>query len=447
MTQATLPLIDIDALVRDDEVHRDCYVSNEVFDLEMERIFGQAWVYVGHDSQIPDAGDYWTTLIGRESVVMTRDKQGEVHVLYNRCPHKGARIAPEGCGHVKGLFRCPYHAWTFNMDGQLRGVPYREGYEGTSFDIEDPRFSMRKVVRVANYRGFVFASLAEEGVSFESFIAGVKSSLDNFCDRAPNGTVSVAGGVFRVMQRSNWKVFFENLNDTGHPIATHESSYRAARQYSNEKLGGEMPFQLHIIDGNGAPPKFWSDLDLHAFDYGHSYMTAIFKAPDDPLSQAYFQSLAEAKGEETAKEILSVNRHNTIIYPSCSPHTSFQQWRVIRPISPDRTLVEIFTFRLDGAPEELLQRTFIYSNVVNSPSSIVMTDDVHVYAECQKGLETQGGDWVSQHRNAGQDQPYEGSDGGVIGVGSSELPIRNQFRAWHQYMSDAARPADGDTGS
>jgi hypothetical protein len=120
---------------------------------------------------------------------------------------------------------------------------------------------------------------------------------------------------------------------------------------------------------------------------------------------------------------------------------------VIRPISPDRTLVEIFTFRLDGAPEELLQRTFIYSNVVNSPSSIVMTDDVHVYAECQKGLETQGGDWVSQHRNAGQDQPYEGADGGVIGVGSSELPIRNQSRAWHQYMSDAARPADGDTGS
>ena len=101
----------------------------------------------------------------------------------------------------------------------------------------------------------------------------------------------------------------------------------------------------------------------------------------------------------------------------------------------DRTLVEIFTFRLDGAPEELLQRTFIYSNVVNSPSSIVMTDDVYVYAECQQGLETQGGDWVSQHRNAGQDQPYDGADGGIIGVGSSELPIRNQFRAWHQYMT------------
>ena len=121
-----------------------------------------------------------------------------------------------------------------------------------------------------------------------------------------------------MMQRSNWKVFFENLNDTGHPIATHESSYKAARQYSNQELDGEMPFQLHIIDGNGEPPEFWANLDLHAFEFGHSYMTAIFKAPNDPLSQAYFASLAAAKGEDTASEILSVSRHNTIIYPSCS---------------------------------------------------------------------------------------------------------------------------------
>ena len=427
--------MDIDQLIRDDEVHRDVYVSEEVFALEMDRIFGSAWIYVGHDSQIPEPGDYWTTRVGLESVVMARGKQDEINVFYNRCPHKGARIAGDGCGHTKGLFRCPYHAWTFNLDGTLRGVPYLEGYQNTRFDMADPRFSLRKVAQVASYRGFVFASLSEKAVDFESFIAGIKSSLDNFCDRAPNGTVSVAGGVFRVVQRSNWKIFFENLNDTGHPIATHESSFRAARQYADEELGGELPFELHIIDGNGAPPKFWSDLDLHAFDFGHSYMTAIFNAPDDPLSQSYFASLAAKVGEDRAKEILGVNRHNTIIYPSCSPHTSFQQWRVIRPLSVDRTLVEIFTFRLDGAPEELLQRTFTYSNVVNSPSSIVMTDDVHVYAECQKGLATQGGDWVSQHRNAGQDLPFSGADGGEIGVGTSELPIRNQFRAWREYMA------------
>ena len=439
--------IDIENLLRADEVHKDVYVNEQVFDLEMDRIFGHAWVYVGHDAQVPNADDYWTTLIGKESVVMTRDKSGQIHVLFNRCPHKGARIAGDGCGHVKGLFRCPYHAWTFGLDGKLRGVPYSEGYQNTNFDLEDPRFSLKKVPRVECYRGFVFASLAEEGDSFENFISGVKSSLDNFCDRAPLGKVRVVGGTFRVMQRSNWKVFFENLNDTGHPIATHESSYKAARQYSNQELDGEMPFQLHIIDGNGEPPEFWANLDLHAFEFGHSYMTAIFKAPNDPLSQAYFASLAAAKGEDTASEILSVSRHNTIIYPSCSPHTSFQQWRVIRPISVDRTLVEIFTFELEGAPPELLQRTFIYSNVVNSPSSIVMTDDVHVYAECQRGLTTQGGDWVSQHRNAGQDKSFEGDDGGLIGEGSSELPIRNQFSAWKRYMLDERNQEHRSTGS
>ena len=115
--------IDIENLLRADEVHKDVYVNEQVFDLEMDRIFGHAWVYVGHDSQVPNAGDYWTTLIGKESVVMTRDKSGQIHVLFNRCPHKGARIAGDGCGHVKGLFRCPYHAWTFGLDGKLRGVP------------------------------------------------------------------------------------------------------------------------------------------------------------------------------------------------------------------------------------------------------------------------------------------------------------------------------------
>ena len=110
-------------------------------------------------------------------------------------------------------------------------------------------------------------------------------------------------------------------------------------------------------------------------------------------------------------------------------------------------MVEIFTFELEGAPPELLQRTFIYSNVVNSPSSIVMTDDVHVYAECQRGLTTQGGDWVSQHRNAGQDKSFEGDDGGLIGEGSSELPIRNQFSAWKRYMLDERNQEHRSTGS
>jgi phenylpropionate dioxygenase-like ring-hydroxylating dioxygenase large terminal subunit len=423
------------ALVEADRVHKSLYTDPAIFDLEMERIFGQAWVYVGHDSQVPKAGDYWTTLIGREPVVMVRDKGGDIRVLYNRCPHKGAKLVADGCGHVGPLFRCPYHAWTFSLDGKIKGVPFRQGYKDTAFSLDDPQFSMKPVARVANRGGFVFCSLAEDGPSLEDYLGGALASIDNFVDRAPGGEVEVAGGVMRVMQHSNWKIFFENLNDTGHPQATHESSFAAARKTVREKLDGKTPFQLHIIEGNGEPNSFWESLELQCYDYGHSYMDAIFNAPTDAISLEYRAQLEAAHGAERTQDILKMNRHNTIIYPSCSPHTGFQQLRVIRPISIDRTLVEIFTFRLKGTSDAFFQRTISYTNIVNSPSSTVMVDDVEVYQRCQEGMASDGGDWISQHRMAGHDTPFEG---GVTGAGISEVPMRNQFRAWAAYMAETA---------
>lgn len=428
--------IDPTALVENDRVHKSVYTDPAVFELEMSRIFGAAWIYVGHESQVAKAGDYWTTLIGREPVIMVRGRDQVVHVLYNRCPHKGARLVNGPCGNAGPKFRCPYHAWIFNLDGSLAGVPFRRGYDKTRFDIEDPDFSMRSVARVAIHRGFVFASLAAEGPTLQQFLGGALSSIDNFCDRAPDGTVSVDGGVMRVTQRSNWKIFFENLNDTGHPQATHESSYVAARQTAKVRLGGSTPFELHIIDGNGEPNRFWQSLTLECYDHGHSYMTAIFKAPQDEISLQYMNQLEAAYGVARAAEIVAMNRHNTILYPSCSPHSGFQQLRVIRPIAVDRTLVEIFTFRLGGTSDAFFQRTVRYTNIVNSPSSVVMADDIDVYRRCQEGLASEGGHWVSHHRRAGHDQPVPG---GIVGDGVSEVPMRNQFQAWKSYMAGVSR--------
>ncbi len=419
-------------LVQPDRVHKSVYADPAIFDLEMDRIFGRAWIYVGHESQVPNAGDYAQALIGREKVFMIRAPDGTVNVLFNRCAHKGAALVAFPSGNAGKFLRCPFHGWSYRCDGALHSVPVREGYAGTGFDMADPQFSVRRVPRQASYRGFVFASLAEDGPDLETFLGGVKTSIDNFCDRAPAGEVEVAGGVFRVWQQSNWKIFFENLNDTSHPMVTHESSVNAARaEYKSLPPGSAMPFKLHIIEGNGEPYEFWDKLEMVAFDHGHSYMGAIFKPPTDPVSLAHIETLKAAYGEKRAQEILEVQRHNSIIYPSCSPHTSFQQLRVIRPIAVDRTMVEIYTFRLKGAPDELFQRAITYANVVNSPSSNVMPDDIEVYARSQQGLSGDGGDWVSLHRDAGRDRPIPG---GFVANGLSELPMRNQFRAWAQYM-------------
>ena len=434
MTYDRHPIAD---LVEADRVHKDVYTDPALFDLEMDRIFGQAWIYVGHESQIPNTGDYHQALIGRENVVLIRGEDGRPHVLFNRCPHKGAKLVAQPSGNAGRFLRCPFHGWNFKCDGRLLSVPVREGYEGTRLDIRSSDYWVRRVPRQQSYRGFVFASLAEEGPALEDFLGGIKLSLDNFCDRAPEGEVEVAGGVFRVWQRSNWKIFFENLNDTSHPMVTHESSVNAARaEYKSLPEGSPMPFQLHIIEGNGEPYDFWGALEMVAFDHGHSYMGAIFTPPVDPVSVAHKESLEKVHGAERTQEILSIQRHNSIIYPSCAPHTSFQQLRVIRPVAVDRTMVEIYTFRLKGAPEEFYQRSITYANIVNSPSSNVMPDDIEVYARVQQGLANDGGDWVSLHREAGK----ETSDGNgrYSAGGLSELPMRNQFRAWANYMGAEA---------
>ena len=429
-------------LIRGDSVHKSVYTDPLIFEMEMQRIYGQAWIYVGHESQVPNPGDTHTTRLGDQDVVMVRATDGGVNVLYNRCAHKGARLVPDGDVNVGKFFRCPYHAWTYKLDGEHLSAPLREGFENTCFDPKHPDFSMRRLARVENYRGFVFASQAPEGPDLKSFLGGVITSIDNLCDRSPLGEVEVAGGLFRVLQPSNWKVFYENLHDTMHARVTHESSFMAAREEAKEI--GSMPLELHIMDGNGEPYAFWEKLALVAYDNGHGYMEGIFDpgaADRDPVTRAHFQSLSQAHGEERARAILGMNRHNTIIYGSGSPHTVFQQFRVIRPLAVDRTLVEIQTFRLKGAPPALFKRALVYANIINSPTSNVMPDDIEVYGRCQEGNLNAGGDWVSMHRYDGTDRAMQG--GMVSTNGTSELPMRNQFKAWKQFMtgSGTAAPA------
>lgn len=420
-------------LVRPDSVHKSVYTDPAIFDLEMQRIYGQAWIYVGHESQVPAVGDYHTTTLGDQQVIMVRAADRQVHVLYNRCPHKGARVVVEEDGCAGKFFRCPYHAWTFKLDGSHLAAPMKRGFDGTNYDPADPTFSMRRLARVDSYRGFVFASQSPDGPDLKTFLGGVVTSLDNLCDRSPEGEVEVVGGTFKVLQQSNWKVFYENLHDSMHARITHESSFMAAREKAAEI--GEMPFELLIMDGNGEPYEFWEKLELRAYDNGHGYMEAIFDpaaAQRDPVAIAHFETLARAYGEDRAREILGMNRHNTLIYGSGSPHTVFQQFRVIRPISVDRTLVEIQLFRLKGAPPEIFDRALTYANLINSPSSNVMPDDVEVYRRCQEGNRTHGGEWVSLHRYVGTDRALP--DGMVSTNGTSELPMRNQFAAWRAFM-------------
>ena len=122
------------ALVRGPQVHRDVYTDPEVYRLEMRHLFANAWVFVGHESQTPKKGDYYTTQIGDQPVIQVRHSDGQIYVLHNRCPHKGTKIAIDREGNTGKFFRCPYHAWSFKTNGCLLAIPLKKGYEGTGLD-------------------------------------------------------------------------------------------------------------------------------------------------------------------------------------------------------------------------------------------------------------------------------------------------------------------------
>jgi phenylpropionate dioxygenase-like ring-hydroxylating dioxygenase large terminal subunit len=421
-------------LVRPDRVHRDVYLDRDVFREEIRRIHGRAWLYVGHDSQVRNPGDYVTTVMGLTPVVVVRHKDGSIRVLRNRCGHKGAEVVGKRCGSAKS-FRCMYHGWTYDTDGSLQAVPQRKGYDGTGIDLSNPAHGMTPAPRVGIYRGFIFASFAGEGPELETFLGPTTTALDNIADRAPDGEVEVVGGPFRLIQRNNWKMIIENLNDLMHPMVAHISSTEAAAQEEAALPEGlKPPAEIPLLTSNGWSYDFWNGLRVVCCEYGHSLMGAINTPRDtDPVFVEYADVLARRHGAHRADEVLSYPSVMALVYPNISLHTSYQQLRVIHPVDVDRTLLEVWTFRLKGAPEGMYQRARTYANLVNSPSSIGNADDVEAFMRVHRGLGNDTMEWISQHRNAGQDE--QTNEGLVAVPGTSELPMRNHFKAWLGYMT------------
>ena len=185
----------IDELVREDRVHRRVYTDPAIFDLEMKRIFGSAWLYVGHQSQVPKVGDFVTCELAAQPVVMLRHHDGEIHVLFNRCAHRGARICEADDGNVK-LLQCPYHGWTYDTAGRFLNSALHRDYAAAP-ERDTGRLDLRAVARVTSYRGFVFASLAATGPTLEESFGPMLSAIDNLVDRSPDGELELLPGVHR----------------------------------------------------------------------------------------------------------------------------------------------------------------------------------------------------------------------------------------------------------
>ena len=415
------------ALVKADRVHRSIFTDPAIFELEMQRIFRRTWLYVGHESQVPNPGDYLTTELAREPVVMVRSRaSGAVRVLFNRCGHRGALVCRERQGNAT-LLRCCYHGWAFDTDGKLRSVPLREGYDEAL--LGRPDLGMVAVPRVASYRGFVFASLNPEAAELETFLGPVARRIDDLVALSPTGELEVRGGTHRYRYRGNWKAQLDNITDLYHPPFSHESTTSDGRQFERQGAAGG----IDVMDKEGRPVSLWDEAGVWATVNGHGWAGRLPGGSEntDPAFLEYRAMLVAKHGEQRTRELLDVRWHNTIIYPNLCLQSTAQHIRVIKPISVDETEVHVSALLLKGAPAALNRSVVRYLNVTHAAASLIQTDDLEAFQRVQQGLHTGGAEWVILGRYAGRDEKCED---GWRGRGTSELELRNQYRAWLEYM-------------
>lgn len=411
-------------LVRNDEVHCSVYTDGQLFDREISDIFQRAWILLGHECQVPERGDHMLGRIGTRSVIIVRDDTGVIRVLENRCAHRGATVCSERRGNSK-RFTCPYHAWTFALDGSLMGMPLKKEYR-ESFDYGT--HGLKIVPHVELYRGFIFASYGPPA-NLEEFLGAARFCFDDMVDRSPEQKLEMVQTDLRYIVKANWKMVLENLNDSLHPLAAHASALAAFKPLKNRTDINPV----YRLAANSPSPEMLQKPQSVATPYGHSYIEGLLrlanvKAPRDE----HFQVLAARRGEEEAERILNGDVHVTLLYPSATINSRMQTIRLIRPISVDETEVVSYVFKLVDAPEKVLTSALDYVWISSSPASIVVVDDFEVYERCQESYKRAGDAWCSVHRAVEEDSSDE--HGNLIASGTSEGYIRNQYRVWSRYL-------------
>ena|SRR5437868_2132949 len=210
---------------------RKYFVSPDVFAKEQSEILSKRWLLVGHQSQIPKPGDYFLATIAGESVIVTRDQKSQVRGFYNVCRHRGTRLKEDACGHASAI-QCPYHAWTYALDGRLIGAPHMD--DVPVFDKAD--YSLHRV-NLGLWEGFIFLNLEKNPEPLEKWFSPLKGKFSHW-------NMSILQPAKRIDYdvRANWKLMFENYSECYHCPGVHPQLQKVSPYDSAENDLREGPF-------------------------------------------------------------------------------------------------------------------------------------------------------------------------------------------------------------
>ncbi len=372
-------------------LHRAAFTDAELFDLEMKHIFEGNWIYLAHESQIPNVNDYFTTQIGRQPIVITRNKAGELNALINACSHRGATL----CRHKKGNkanFTCTFHGWTFNNSGKLLKV--KDGTDAgypESFN-KDCSHDLKKVARFESYRGFLFGSLNADVQPLTEFLGESTKILDMIVDQSPEG-LEVLRGASTYTFDGNWKLQAENGADGYHVSSVHWN-YAATTNHRKQSEAGD---QIKAMDAGS-----WAKQGggFYSFENGHMLLWTKWGNPEDRPAFQIRDELVEKFGQARADWMIGHSR-NLCLYPNVYVMDQFgSQIRVLRPIAVDKTEVTIYCIAPKGESDEArARRVRQYEDFFNA-TGMATPDDLEEFRACQQGYQGIALEWNDMCRGA-----------------------------------------------
>lgn len=433
-----MPPHDWDNLVQEDRVHRLLYTAPDIFQAEMTTIFGGTWVYLAHESQIPAKDDFVTARLGLRPLIVLRDSEGKFRALYNRCTHRGATLCRETKGTAK-VFQCAYHGWTFMNTGELRGVPWADGYAD---GFRDPRFNLAQVPRVESYRGFIFGTLNPDAPTLRDFLGPVAGPIDQWLDRHPGGRVALSEAN-RLKFKGNWKLAYDNSADGYHVKFSHRSLLATENRL---KDGDEKGMSFYKDDPDSAP------MYVQYLGNGHHFKDKRPNVPSRPGAlweiegahpgmEYYEAELRRRLGDRAARalDLAASEPVNINVFPNLLILGNHIQ--VIEPVAVDETNTTWYgTAVVDEGGE--LEGAVGMVNALRMRTqegfpNFGEVDDAVNFEEIQKGLAAPEDEWVYMHRGLGiPGRVRKAPDGTVTAPATDEVFMREYFKEWKRLMAD-----------
>lgn len=417
----TRPAVDYAALIEDARIHVSLYTDPAVFADEMERIFHRGWVFVGHESEIATPGDFVTRPLGEQPVIMTRTHTGEITVLLNRCAHRGTLVCPLERGHTRVL-ACPYHGWTYDVDGTLLGVPYPGGLEA-GFDKRE--HGLTRASRIASYRGFVFASLSPTGMSLAEHLGAATKLIDRTCDLSPEGAVELTAGWVKHRGAANWKMLPENDSDGYHLSFVHMALFRTVRSQYQRVVGDEKAIKAVVRDwGQGHIEIDWAPGYEQPFEW--------LGGASEAITRDYVTAMENRYGSAVAQQRLFEGPSHALIFPNL--FLGETNVAIVQPVAVEECVHWHTPIFFTGAPQ-LNGRLLRQSEAGMGPASFLMPEDLAIAARNQAGLRARHAGWLALTR--GLEREHVDAERRTVSHVTDETINRALWRHYRAVMTGA----------